>query len=64
MARPKTHKQPRVSTGIRLDRDLYDDIHAAAEEREVSVNWLMCRLLREGIDRLVPVDELVLRRDG
>jgi hypothetical protein len=39
---------------------LYDRLKAAADERNVGMNWLMVKLLQEGADRLIPVDELRL----
>jgi len=62
MSRPKSYAAPRVSTALRLPVDLHDRIKAAAADRDVSTNWLMERLLADGVDRLIPVDELVLTR--
>lgn len=50
----------RRSVSIRLEANLADRLSAAAEERVVSVSWLASRLLAEGIDRLIPADELRL----
>lgn len=30
----------------------------------VSVNWIVNRLVREGLDRIVPLDEFKLTRDA
>ncbi len=48
----------RVATGMRLDKDVYEELKRASEERGVPVNWLAEQLLREGLARLVPVDEV------
>lgn len=61
MARPR-REQDRVSTTLRLDRGLLDKIQAAADARDVGRNWLLSRLIEEGFDRLVPVEELTLLR--
>jgi hypothetical protein len=61
MGRP-TENGDRITTALRLPVDLHARLHAAAEEREVAVNWLICRLLAEGLDRLIPVSELLLTR--
>ena len=50
------------TTAIRFDPELLDDLHAAALERMVSVNWLVSRLCKEGLAKLIPVDELRLTK--
>lgn len=52
----------RVHTMLRLPRDLHARMSEAADERGVALNWLAVRLLNESMDRLIPVDELVLTR--
>jgi predicted DNA-binding protein len=63
MARPTIYAD-RVTTNLRIPKDMHERLHAAAKERGVSVNWLMLHLVEHGLDRLVPVDELVVVRDG
>lgn len=63
MGRPRTEDPNRMSTQIRMGRDLHGRIQAEADAREVSVNWLVCRLLSEGLDSLRPVAEMRLTRD-
>ena len=53
---------PRTSTTLRVEADLLARIDRAAEDRDVSRNWLICRLLDEGLNRRLPVDELALVR--
>lgn len=62
MARPKTHATPRSATAIRFPADLHAQLHKAADERDVSVNWLVNRAVRELLPRLLPVDEIVWTR--
>jgi predicted transcriptional regulator len=55
-------KHSRATVSLRLAPDLLRRLDAAAEERDVGRNWLIGRLLEEGLERLVPVDELFVRR--
>lgn len=59
--RPREYAD-RIATGLRVPVELYDRLADEADAREVSLNWLCCRLLGEAIENLVPVDELVLTR--
>lgn len=52
------------SFNIRVPKALHAELAAAAEARGVSVNYLSKRAIRDFLDRLVPVDEIVLTRDG
>lgn len=47
---------------VRLDPDVDARLEEAAAERMVSASWLVNRLVRDGLERLVPVDELRLTR--
>lgn len=53
--RPSTRR--RTSTAIRLDPDLHARLTMAADERDVSVNWLVNRAVARLLDRLIPVDQ-------
>lgn len=55
MSRPKP---PTKSLGVRMDPELFARLSKAAEERDVSVNWLMCKGIAYYLDRLVPADEM------
>lgn len=61
MGRPAKYGD-RVNTGMRLPRPLHERLVAAAEERSVSVNWLVERAVADFLDRLIPADELRLTR--
>lgn len=63
MSRPKVHGD-RVQTAIRLDRELHTRLTNAAEERDVSVNFLIHHAVRDLLDNLIPVEELRLTRRG
>ena len=56
MSRPKVNSEPRVNTAVRLPVGLHERIKAAADERDVSANWLIVRLLTVGMDRLPSLD--------
>lgn len=55
--RPRRY-DARTSTAIRLPADLHERLVAAAEEREVSMNFLITQAVREFLDRLLPVEEI------
>lgn len=61
MSRPREYDD-RIGTALRIDRDLHERIAAEADARGVSANWLIVRLVAEGLDRLIPVDELRMTR--
>lgn len=52
MARPKKHHDERRVTAVRLPVELHDRAKATAEERDVSVNWLVTRALAAYLDGL------------
>ena len=62
MSRPRTHASPRSATAIRFPTELLEQLHKAADERDVSVNWLVNRAVADFLPRLLPVDEIVWTR--
>lgn len=52
----------RATTGIRFRPELHRRLTKAAEERDLSINWLVNRAVEEFLDRLIPADEFVLTR--
>ena len=62
MARPKVHKEQRVTTAVRVPERLHSQLAHAAEERDLSVNYLVVRAIEEFMDRLIPAEELKLTR--
>lgn len=57
MSRPREYGA-RVATQVRLEPDLHQRLHEAAEDRDVSVNWLVTKALGHFLDRLIPADEI------
>lgn len=64
MSRPRREDPDRVTTTVRLPRDLHARLLAEATARDVSANWLIARLLADGVGRLVPVSEMRLTEGG
>lgn len=62
MGRPRTEPADRRSTQIRFPTPMLDELHIAAAERDVSVNWLVNRAVADFLDRLIPVDEWKITR--
>ncbi len=62
MGRPTKYKEPRVYTQIRFLRSTHTDLLKAADERDVSMSWLVNHAVEDFLNRLIPVDELRLTR--
>jgi hypothetical protein len=62
VARPKIHREPRVTTAVRLPASLHERLQRAATEREVAVNLLIVKSLEDYLDRLIPIEQLELTR--
>ena len=62
MARPKIHKEKRVTTAVRLPESLHESLAEAASERDLSANYLVVRALEDYLEKLIPADELKLTR--
>lgn len=62
MARPKVHKEDRVTTAVRLPESLHEKLTEAASERDLSANYLVVRALEDYLEKLIPADELKLTR--
>ena len=54
MSRPRIYDEPRIATAIRLPASLREELHAAATERDVSVNFLVTRAISDYLRRLSP----------
>lgn len=61
MARPRTYPD-RDHMTIRLTPELHERLRDAADDRELSVNWMVTRAIEDFLDRLIPADELALTR--
>lgn len=62
MGRPRIHHEKRITTAIRVPERLHERLTAAADERYVSVNYLVVRAIDELLRRLVPADDVELLR--
>ena len=58
MARPRIYEEERVATAVRLPRRLHEQLHAAAEERQVAANLLVEKAVESFLARLTPVEQL------
>ena len=47
MARPKIFTEPRKATAVRLPEPLHSELRRVADERDVSVNHLVIKAVRE-----------------
>jgi len=61
--RPKREGPARVTTGMRFPPELHARLVQAAAERDVSIGWLVNRACEHFLDRLLPVEEILLARE-
>lgn len=59
-----TPKKSRTATAIRFPEEVHERLRDAADERDLSINWLVVKAVEDFLDRLIPVDELRLTRDA
>lgn len=62
MARPKKYNHERVTTAVRMSKDLQKRLKDAADERDISANLLAVKAITDYLDHLVPTDEILQRR--
>lgn len=55
--------KPRSTTAFRLPPELHEQLRVAAEEREVSINFLVVRAIEAFLPRLLPLSEIRWTRD-
>lgn len=55
MARPAVHPPDRVSTQVRLPKDLHARLAEIADERDTSINHLMVKAAQRYLDHLPPL---------
>jgi predicted HicB family RNase H-like nuclease len=58
MARSKQ----RTTTAIRFPEELHERLKKAADERDLSINFLVVKAVEELLENLVPANELRLTR--
>lgn len=51
-------KRKRPATCLRFPTELYEELAAAAAERDVSINWLVNRAVAAFLEDLIPADEI------
>jgi predicted HicB family RNase H-like nuclease len=59
MTKPGTHSVP-----IRFPPDTHERLKQAAEDRDVSMNFLVVHAIREMLDGLIPVEDFTLTRQA
>ncbi len=52
----------RTTTAIRFPDDLHERLKDAADERDLSINYLVVKAVEEFVENLIPVGELRLTR--
>lgn len=57
-------KTPRTTTAIRFPDELHERLKEAAEERGLSINYVVVKAVEEFLDRLIPIEEFRLTRVG
>lgn len=58
------NEKNRTATAIRLPDELLEQLRRAADERDLSMNYLVVKALQDFLPRLIPVSELRLTRDA
>ena len=52
MARPRVYEENRVTTALRLPESLHDRLRDQADRRDVSVNLLATKAIRDFLEQL------------
>jgi len=55
-------KKEHTATAIRFPPDLHDRLRVAADEHDLSVNWMVVKAVQEFLDLLVPPEEVRFTR--
>lgn len=55
-------RKSRMATAIRFPDNVHEQLRIAADERDLSVNYLVVKAVEEFLDRLIPANELRLTR--
>lgn len=53
---------PRTATAIRFPKPVLEELRVAAQDRDLSVNFLVVKAVQEFLTRLIPADEFTLTR--
>ena len=57
MSRPKLSVERRVSTAIRIPESMHEELRRLAGDRDVSVNYLIVKAVRDLLARMSPADQ-------
>jgi len=58
-----THaSKQRTATAIRFPGELHEQLRQAADERDLSINYLVVKAVEQFLPQLIPADELTLTR--
>ena len=52
----------RTTTAIRFPDELHEQLRRAADERDLSINYLVVKAVQQFLPNLIPADELTLTR--
>ena len=55
-------KKQRMATAVRFPDELHEELRKAAEERDLSINYLVVKAVEDFLERLIPADELRLTK--
>jgi predicted HicB family RNase H-like nuclease len=55
-------RKQRTTTAIRFPDQLHEQLKNAAEERDLSINFLVVRACEEFVERLLPAEEMRFTR--
>lgn len=55
--------RPTTTTAMRFPPELHDALRKAADERNLSVNYLVIKAVEDFLPRLIPASELRLTRE-
>lgn len=57
-------RKQRMTTAIRFPEPLHEQLKEAADERDLSINFLVVKACEEFVERLLPVDEMRFTRSA
>lgn len=59
-----TERKQRTTTAIRFPEPLHEKLKEAAEERDLSINFLVVKACEDFVKNLIPADEIRLTRSA
>lgn len=64
MATPRsTRPKAKLATAIRFPEEVHERLRAAADERDLSLNYMVVKAVEDFLERLIPADQLRLTRE-